>query len=110
MMDNRDSDNHPPFDTAIADALLARLEADDDYRQLFANNPVEALAIIGYAPAQASETEQKFSFSCMKVNKLASKEEIGTARLALRSYLTADPHTVVFSFEDGEIERRIKRK
>lgn len=66
-----------PLDPALVDALLDRLSSDDVFRELFATDPHKALAELGYRhPAE-----------CMKVTKLASKDEIRKARDELREQL-----------------------
>jgi len=101
---------HPPFPTAVAVQLLDLLSNDDRFRSVFHNNPVQALAELGYEPAmrvyandQTAPQPGQF-FGCMATRELASKEEMAASRDALMLQLTGfGNHTVIFSFEPGRI-------
>jgi len=86
----------------IADALLARLERDDDFRATFKRSPREALAQLGYGPALESarteslDVEQGSSFACLHGEGLPSKEEIARTRDSLRAQITDTGNHSVF--------------
>ena len=85
-----------PMDPAIADQLLDLLSTDDAYRTRFQNDPRAALGEIGYeSPLPAKMTAcgampvamPEALIDC-KVEELAPKEAIATARESIRAMLT----------------------
>lgn len=106
-MDSTRKPPHPPFDQVVADRLLSRLGEDDSFRELFVNDPEAALREVGHPDAAAALA----ATSCMKVEQLATKEEILACREELQHDLTsANPYTVVYSFDTGGIKDRLRRK
>lgn len=106
-MDSTKKPHHPPFDPVVADRLLSRLAEDDDFRQLFVSDPQAALREVGHPDAAAALA----GASCMKVQRLASKEEIQACQEALQRDLTsAAAYTVVYSFDANELAGRLRRK
>lgn len=63
----------------IVDALLDKLSNDDPFRALFATDPHTALEALGY----------RHPADCMRVQTLASKEDIQAAQTELREQLLA---------------------
>lgn len=106
-MDSTKKPHHPPFDSIVADRLLSRLGEDDGFRELFASDPEAALREVGHpAPAAAL-----IGASCMKVERLATKEEILACRDQLQQQLTSTgAHTVVYSFEVGGAASTLREK
>lgn len=85
-----------PLDPHIADRLLDLLSTDDEFRELFQKNPMQALGRAGYVPAAAmanqfdqSEAAGPSLSSCLQVEALASKEVIAEAREQIRAMLVA---------------------
>lgn len=106
-MDPTKKPPHPPFEPVVADRLLSRLVEDDGFRELFASNPEAALREVGHPDAAAALA----SASCMKVGRLASKEEIEECKEALQRDLTsAAAYTVVYSFDASESAGRLRRR
>lgn len=106
-MDSTEKPLHPPFDPVVADRLLSRLGEDDGFRKLFVDDPEAALREVGHPDAAAALA----AASCMKVEQLASKEEILACREQLKHELTsANPYTVVYSFDTGGTKDRLRRK
>ncbi|GAB3511884.1 NHLP-related RiPP peptide [Pseudoxanthomonas daejeonensis] len=75
-----------PLPPDVAERLLDLLSTDDEFRQLFAKDPVSALLKAGYKP---SDEDLKQLRSNMKVGSLASKDEIASGRDELKSSLTS---------------------
>lgn len=107
MTDQEGKPAHPPFDRVVADNLLSRLEDDDAFREMFTRDPEEALRAVGHTdPAAALQ-----GASCMRVSRLASKEEIRASRELLQQDLTSTgAHTVVYAFEAGEVRSSLRKK
>lgn len=98
---------HPPFEPVVADRLLSRLVEDDGFRELFTSDPEAALREVGHPDAASAVA----SANCMKVKRLASKEELQACREMLQRDLTsAAAYTVVHFFDAGELEGRLRRK
>jgi putative modified peptide len=74
---------------AIADALLAKLGHDDDFRDHFIRDARSALASLGFGPAADGAVGQGI-WLCLRVDQLASKESIRSAHGSLRRQLTAE--------------------
>ena len=70
----------------VADRLLELLGTDDVFRQLFKNDPKQALQKVGFIES-ASEASPAVCF--MGIEKLASKAEILGSRAALKIMLTS---------------------
>lgn len=97
---------HPPLSPHAAECLLDRLSTDDDFRALFVHDPARALRDVGLDASEAAQA--LIGPSCMRVQKLASKEEIRRAHDTLCGYLTsAAAHTVVYTFASGNIDQRL---
>jgi putative modified peptide len=95
---------YPPFDPAVVDRLLESLSTDDAFRELFASDPVAALAKVGYAGSLSKPPP------CLRTSTLAPKEEIAACRKLLHDHLLGSgpmPMTVIFNFEAGQIERSL---
>src|SRR5690606_1881688 len=93
-----------PLDPAVANELLDRLASDDAFRDLFSSDPPAALSSLG------NEVSAEETLSCRRTNVLASKDEIASARDALRTRLTGHATgamTVIFSFEAGAPDKRL---
>ena len=67
----------------VVATLLDKLGSDDDFRELFTNNPEAALKKAGAADADAKSCAE-----CFKVVKLASKDAIKASRQVLTAQLT----------------------
>lgn len=83
-----------PLAPKLIDRLLDLLGSDDEFRELFQQDPAAALEQIGYEPpatgsALAAADGQASVASCIGVRALASKERIRAARHELRSMLLA---------------------
>ncbi|MGW6942114.1 NHLP-related RiPP peptide [Streptomyces xanthophaeus] len=92
---------HLPAD--VVDRLLDLLATDDAFRELFQRNRHAALVQAGYGLSE-EQLRAASPFSCLTVDRLASKAAIADARDQLRSYLLADgTHTVVFALADDSI-------
>ena len=107
MANNESGEGHPPLSAQVADKLLDLLSKDDGFRELFAKDPIAALAKAGHPPAQALVDGGAYSpaaFTCMVTRAIAPKDEIEAARLEIRSVLTsASSHTNPHYFEAGRI-------
>ncbi|MCC8446540.1 NHLP-related RiPP peptide [Xanthomonas translucens] len=108
---------HDPLPADIADRLLELLSSDDAFRASFQENPVAALASLGYKPADQelaadpAPPKQGAPFYCMTSQQLASKEEIAKARKELVSHLTVGGnHHVIFAFEAGKVASTVSLK
>lgn len=73
-----------PLEPQVADRLLDLLASDDAFRELFARDPGEALAQVGFVNATDAPSPQ----ICFWGIELASKEEIAQARDEIRRMLT----------------------
>ncbi len=91
---------HPPLSQEVATRLLDLLSEDDAFRDLFAQDPEQALIQLGLSPEQAALALR--GQSCLRVTTvLASKEALRAARERLMQGLTSEqPHTIIFSFND----------
>lgn len=96
----RDATPHPPFPPQAADRLLDLLSTDDAFRGLFTDNPTAALLQIGLSqPAVEAALRES---SCIKVQVLASKQEIAAARAEIKEQLIGiGSHIHVHCFETG---------
>lgn len=70
----------------MADRLLELLGTDDVFRQLFKNDPKQALQKVGFIES-ASEVSPAVCF--MGIEKLASKVDILDSRAELKTMLTS---------------------
>ncbi|MDO5610352.1 MAG: NHLP-related RiPP peptide [Pseudomonadota bacterium] len=87
--------NADKMSDAQVSELLSRLGQDDDYRQLFRDDPQQALAEIGFAGGVPI---------CLQVDQLASKEAINASRDILQSELTGTgAHRVLFRIDAGKL-------
>ncbi|KRG86724.1 hypothetical protein ABB34_06100 [Stenotrophomonas daejeonensis] len=79
-----------------ASTLLDHLIDDAAFRTSFTTDPAAALASLGMDVDH---------HECLKVDMLASPEELQQVRAELEAYLTAStmPMTVVFCFEAGKV-------
>ncbi|WP_305805022.1 NHLP-related RiPP peptide [Stenotrophomonas sp. YIM B06876] len=94
---------HPPLAPAFAARLLAELAENDAFRLHFAGDPAAALQSLGLSPAAAAAALQ--GSSCLKVEALASKQDIRNSRELLQNYLTSHgSHTVVYCLEAGRTD------
>lgn len=89
--------NYEDLPEQVADALLARLADDDDFRALFSADPRAALAELGYAPALSNADTG--IWESLTVNQLADKATFQTSLAQLRSdvlaaRVVADPITL----------------
>lgn len=107
MANIESGDGHPPLSAEVADRLLDLLSRDDGFRDLFAKDPIAALAQAGHPPAQALVDGGAYSttaFTCMVTATIAPKAEIEAARLEIRNVLTStSSHTNPHCFEAGRI-------
>ena len=97
-----------PLDPKVADRLLDLLSTDNEFRRLFKKDPQAALVKAGWKPPKASaaapvgaKVRKGPPFPppgpppvvppgmCLKVDRIAPKEQIIKSREALRDYLTA---------------------
>ncbi|TDD47273.1 putative modified peptide [Kribbella antibiotica] len=84
------------FPPAVVDRLLDLLATNDTFRELFAENRHAALVRAGFELSEV-ELRERSPFSCLIVDRLASKESIAESRDQLRAHLLgAGTHTVVF--------------
>ncbi|MGV8959853.1 MAG: NHLP-related RiPP peptide [Stenotrophomonas sp.] len=91
------------MDRALATRLLAELAENDAFRVRFASDPSAALQELGLSAEAADAALQ--GVSCLKVNTLASKQDIRKSRELLQNYLTSEgSHTVVYCLEAGRTE------
>ncbi|MBN6150607.1 NHLP-related RiPP peptide [Xanthomonas sp. AmX2] len=102
-MTDSDGSSSPPIDPAIAAKLLDLLSSDDAFRTAFEADPVSALASIGL------DLGGKESARCMKVEVMASKEELLASKELLLKHLVSgaafqNPHC----FEANKIEGHLK--
>ena len=74
------------IDPQVADRLLELLGTDDVFRQLFKNNPRQALQKAGFVES-ASETSPAEYF--MRIEKLAPKAVILESKIRLKEMLTS---------------------
>ncbi|MGH8025562.1 MAG: NHLP-related RiPP peptide [Pseudoxanthomonas sp.] len=74
------------IDPQVADRLLELLGTDDVFRQLFKNDPQQALQKVGFVES-ASEVSPAVCF--MGIEKLASKTAILNSRAELKAMLTS---------------------
>jgi putative modified peptide len=74
---------------SLAVQLLDRLGNDDAFRTVFAADPRQALAQLGFAPA-ADLTVSEGIWKCLQVSELASKEAVLASRDALIRQVTAE--------------------
>jgi len=85
-----------PLDSALADRLLDLLSTDDLFRERFQRDHLAALRTIGYeSPTPGQMTAcglaplaQAEPFRDCRVQDLASKEAIGSARAEIKAMLT----------------------
>ncbi|MGH8025561.1 MAG: NHLP-related RiPP peptide [Pseudoxanthomonas sp.] len=70
----------------VADRLLELLGTDDVFRQLFKNDPKQALLKVGFVEP-ASEISPVYCLT--GIEKLASKDVIIQSRESIKAYLTA---------------------
>lgn len=96
---------HTPFDPAVADKLLELLSTDNDFRDLFAKDPVAAVRKAGH------DIPQDTLMACMSTVQIAPKEEIAQARALIKDFLTSaaaynNPHC----FEAGRIASALEKK
>ena len=108
-------EGHGTLPAGVVDQLLDLLGSDDAYRQRFQDNPMVALAEIGYmldTPLEkSSKPTEGQALYCMTSSQLASKEEIQQAHAELKSYLTTQAnHIVVFTFEAGQMDSVLRSK
>jgi putative modified peptide len=76
----------------IVDRLLDLLGHDDEFRNIFAANPREALAMLGYAAA-ADTSIGAGIWICLATERLATKAMICETRAALRRQLVENDTT-----------------
>ncbi len=74
---------------SIALDLLDKLGNDDDFREVFAANPRQALAQLGFAPAGDVRVTQGI-WKCLQVSELASKQAVLASRETLLRQFTAE--------------------
>lgn len=102
-MENHKLEGHPPLAPSFVARLLAELAGNDDFRSRFASDTKSALQELGLSQ-QAAEAAL-LGTSCLKVNTIASKEEIRKSSQLLQDYLTSQgTHTVVYCLEAGKTE------
>lgn len=97
-----------PLDPKVADRLLDLLSTDNEFRRLFKKDPQAALVKAGWKPPKApvaapvgtkarkgppftppGPPEMVPPVMCLKVDRIAPKEQIIKSREVLRDYLTA---------------------
>lgn len=84
-----------PIDAGIADKLLDLLSTDDDFRDRFQHDPLEALHALGYESPPPSRMTACGSmplprlepFAECKVRQLASKQAIAESRAEIKAML-----------------------
>lgn len=97
----------PSLQPKVVTRLLDLLSTDNEFRRLFKQDPVAALAQAGYQGPALQET----SLACMSVTSIATKQEIAAARAELGAYLTSQgAHMVPHCFEAGKIASALKRR
>jgi len=103
-----------PLDPLVADRLLDLLSTDDEFRRLFAEDPLAALLEAGYdlpEPKGGDAVQFLPWLSCTMTGELASKQEIAESRELIREFVTgASALTVIFAFESGKISTTLTRK
>ena len=70
------------FDPVVADRLLELLSTDDMFRDLFRRKPYQALAQVGFSPADREDWPD-----CFFGITLASKRQIAESRAEIRNML-----------------------
>jgi len=95
-----------PLDPKVADRLLDLLSTDNEFRRLFKKDPQAALVKAGWKPPKAAAPgvakarkgppftppgppEAVPPVTCLKVNRIAPKEDIVKARSELKAFLTS---------------------
>lgn len=91
------------FSPEVADKLLDRLSTDDDFRELFQNDPSAALKQVGHeAPEKMRGVRGSDPAMCTNLNNgLASKEAIRAGRESMKAALTSTLAHNVFSLSAG---------
>ena len=94
--------NDPRLSTEDASILLDHLINDTDFRERFATSPAQALSSIGLDAALGDK-------DCLKIDTLASVEELTRVRDGLQKHLASSltAMNVVFCFEAGKVGERI---
>jgi len=78
------------FSRDVAHKLLDKLAHDDDFRSLFQSDPHAALAQVGQVTPEADRgVEGVDPVVCASSGKLASKDDIKSARDQIASQLTS---------------------
>lgn len=106
-----------PLSPEIADRLLDLLSADDTFREAFQRDHLAALRTIGYeSPEPAKMTAcgitvaaQPEPFAGCKVEELAPKEVIRTAREEIRKMLTSGLAQTTPSLDTATATGRLRR-
>jgi putative modified peptide len=92
----------PRLSAEDAGVLLDNLINDAAFRERFAESPAQALSSIGLDAALGEK-------DCMKIDSLASVEELSRVRDGLQKHLASSltAMNVVFCFEAGKVDERI---
>lgn len=93
----------PPLEPALALELTRRLSQDDEFRDLFRQNPVAALIQVGLSPDRADALRV-----CCKVGRLASKQAILEAQQEIQTMLTAGLGQIVPALDANPKGRHLK--
>lgn len=100
---NRGNEMEKCLPADIAEALINRLEGDDQFRETFRRDPRRALAELGFQPARldvdASDgiaNTVDGPWNCLHGDGLPGKEEIARIRDALKAQLVGRMNHQVF--------------
>lgn len=84
-----------PLEAKVADKLLDLLSSDNEFRRLFKKDPAAALRKAGYKAAKGDEAAagnlDKLAAQ-LKVDRIAPKASIASARQEIKSSLTSGLH------------------
>ncbi len=98
------SDEKKPLSTEDAVKLLDLLASDDAFREIFSQDPAQALQSISPAAAESGNC-------CLPGGPLASKEEFQQSRDQLLQHLAANAAFYVpHCFVTGQIDASLQRK
>lgn len=88
------------FSPEVADKLLEKLSSDDNFRELFQNDPRAALQLVGHeTPVEYRGISGTDPVMCANLNNgLASKEAIRAGRESMKAVLTSTLPQQIFDF------------
>lgn len=118
-----------PLDSKVADRLLDLLSTDNEFRRLFKKDPQAALVKAGWKPpaeptaaAGSAKARKGPPFTppgppssvppvmCLKVDRIAPKEQIVKARMELKSFLTSALGQIPQRLDAGYIRKPIRKR